>query len=293
MKVIGRHFYRQRDGRSRGNSMRRVPKPPSLHRHSCLLALVGFAAVVSHGIAASATPAITTLANFNNANGRAPLAGLIADAAGNLYGTTYYGGPNNVNGTNDFGTVFEISAGTHALSTLVAFNSLNGANPNATLIADAAGNLYGTTGYGGQFGDGTIFELAAGTHAFSTLATFNNINGRFPQTGLIADAAGNLYGTAFIGGGNTNYGTVFKLASGTHVISTLATFNSSNGANPNGGLIADAAGNFYGTTEYGGANDNGTVFELTNTGFVTSVPEPAAVPLIGLAGLGLLARRRS
>jgi uncharacterized repeat protein (TIGR03803 family) len=82
---------------------------------------------------------------------------------------------------------------------------------------------------------------------------------------------------------------VFEVAAGTNALSTLATFNR---ANPSAGLIADADGNLYGTTENGGANNAGTVFELTGTGFVTSAPEPAAVSLIGLAGLGLLTRRR-
>ena len=100
---------------------------------------------------------VSTLVTFNNTNGAVPLGGLIADASGNLYGTTVSGG------ANGDGTVFEVAAGTHALSTLVTFNGTNGANPYAGLLADASGNLYGTTDGGGASGDGTVFEVTAGT----------------------------------------------------------------------------------------------------------------------------------
>ncbi|MDB5293501.1 MAG: hypothetical protein JWL69_4742 [Phycisphaerales bacterium] len=232
---------------------------------------------------AAGTHVLTTLATFNINNGNGPSGKLIADAAGNLYGTTFAGG------TTGVGTVFEITAGTHALSTLSNFGT--GYHPKAGLIADAAGNLYGTTEYGGAGGGGTLYEITAGTHVFSTLATFNGSNGNGPSGELIADAAGNLYGTTTNGGAN-NHGTVFQIAAGTNAISTLATFNGSNGATPQAGLIADAAGNLYGTTYEGGFVNYGTVFEITNSGFAAAVPEPAAVSLIGLAGLGLLARRR-
>ena len=201
---------------------------------------------------AAGTHALTTLAAFNDTNGRNPEAGLIADAAGNLYGTTELGG------TADDGTVFEMAAGTHALTTLATFNGNNGSEPRAGLIADAAGNLYGTTSEGGTAGDGTVFEMAAGTHALATLATFNGNNGRKPLAGLIADAAGNLYGTTEWGG--AGYGTVFKVAAGTHALTTLATFNGYNGMSPEAGLIADAAGNLYGTTAGDGAEFDGTLF---------------------------------
>ncbi len=196
---------------------------------------------------------LNTLVWFQN--GALPVGGLIADATGNLYGTTVWGG------TAGDGTVFEVAAGTHALSTLATFNGNNGEHPDAGLIADAAGNLYGTTFSGGTAGDGTVFEVAAGTHALSTLATFNGNNGGSPWAGLIADAAGNLYGTTFLGGAAGD-GTVFEVAAGTHALTTLATFNGNNGSDPEAGLIADAAGNLYGTTEGGGTAGDGTVFEV-------------------------------
>lgn len=240
---------------------------------------------------AAGTHAISNLATFDGNNGGYPEAGLIADRAGNLYGTT------NVGGANNCGTVFQIADGTHVLSTLVTFNGGNGKNPYAGLIADSAGNLYGATHLGGANDDGTIFQVAAGTHVLTTLATFNGSNGAQPYGSLIADAAGNLYGTTESGGAY-NQGTAFEITAGTNSIATLATFQTGNdgygiyGANPFGNLFADAAGNLYGTTMLGGTGYYGTVFELTGTGFVTSAPEPAAASLMGLAGLGLLARRR-
>jgi uncharacterized repeat protein (TIGR03803 family) len=204
---------------------------------------------------AAGTLALSTLATFNSANGAEPIAGLIADAVGNLFGTTEYGG------ANGDGTLFEVAAGTHALSTLVNFNVASGVYSQAGLIADAAGNLYGTTSSGGASTYGTVFEVAAGTYALSTLATFNYDNGAFPDANLLADASGNLYGTTSDGGASVS-GTVFEVAAGTHTLSTLATFNVANGDQSLAGLIADASGNLYGTTHYGGASDYGTVFEV-------------------------------
>ena len=86
------------------------------------------------------------------------------------------------------------------LTTLASFDGINGANPDCDLIADAAGNLYGTTAFGGANNDGTVFEVLNSTHAIQTLATFNGGNGSLPVAGLIFDAAGNLYGTTETGG---------------------------------------------------------------------------------------------
>jgi uncharacterized repeat protein (TIGR03803 family) len=208
---------------------------------------------------AAGSHTFTTLATFNGTNGGGPQ-GLISDSKGNLYGTTGGRGPGG------YGTVFEMAAGTHTITTLVAFNGKNGGFPQGHLIMDAAGNLFGTTSGTGQSSFGTVFKVATGTHAFSTLAQFNSTNGGFVYAGLIEDAAANFYGTVYGGGANSN-GTVFKVAAGSHAISTLATFNGTNGAEPATALIADAAGNLYGTTISGGFG-GGTVFELSGSGFV-------------------------
>ncbi len=225
-----------------------------------------------------------TAVSFNGANGSGPSGGLIADRAGNFYGTTSAGG------AYQQGTVFKFASGSKTITALASFNGSDGADPRGTLIADGAGNFYGTSYSGGTYGDGTIFKLTAGTNVLTALASFDGDNGANPCAGLIADAAGNLYGTTASGGAG-NYGTVFKLPAGSNAITTLASFNYINGADPRGGLIADSSGNLYGTTASGGADTIGTVFEITNSGFAT--PEPSSLCLAALGAIGLLRRRRA
>ena len=215
----------------------------------------------------SSTP--TTLVTFNGSNGEYPFAGLIADAAGDLFGTTIDGG------ANGDGTVFEIpkaSSGYGTLTILVSFNGSNGSNPYAGLIADAAGDLFGTTDYGGANGEGTVFEIPKITSGYGTLTTlvsFNGTNGKTPEGTLIADAAGDLFGTTAEGGANGG-GTVFEIVktgpSYASTPTTLVNFNGGEGSTPDAGLVADASGNFFGTASQGGANGYGTVFELMNNG---------------------------
>jgi murein DD-endopeptidase MepM/ murein hydrolase activator NlpD len=118
---------------------------------------------------------------------------------------------------------------------------------------------------GGANNAGTVFELVNnnGTYTLSTLIAFNGSNGRFPVSGLIADVNGDLFGTTEFGGTN-NEGTVFELVNndGTYTLSTLVNFNGSNGTEPVSGLTADANGDLFGTTSGGGANGDGTVFEI-------------------------------
>jgi uncharacterized repeat protein (TIGR03803 family) len=203
------------------------------------------------------TGVLTTLVSFNGSNGGSPYAGLIADADGNLYGTTYRGGMNNQ------GTVFKLDITTGALTTLVSFNGANSSNPYAGLVADSAGNLYGTT-VGGRTGFGTVYKLNPVSGDLTTLVTFDGVNGRRPYAGLTADAAGNFYGTTGYGGTN-GVGTVFKLDVGTGTLTTLASFDGANGRTPYAGLTVDVAGNLYGTTTYGGTYDRGTIFKVDAT----------------------------
>jgi uncharacterized repeat protein (TIGR03803 family) len=159
---------------------------------------------------------------------------------------------------------------TSTLTTLVNFNNVNGLNPQAGLIADSSGNLYGTTTEGGTVGDGTVFELSGANHlTLTTLANFSGGNGSLPECILHADPAGNLYGTTLYGGTN-NDGTVFELSGTNHqTLTTLANFNGANGQKPFGGLVSDAAGNLYGTTDLGGADGDGTIFELSGANYQT------------------------
>jgi uncharacterized repeat protein (TIGR03803 family) len=107
-----------------------------------------------------------------------------------------------------------LKVGTVLVTTLVSFNGTDGANPYAGLIADAAGDLFGTTLFGGPHGYGTVFEIAKTGSGYAstptTLVRFDGTNGANPYAGLIADAAGDLFGTNYFGG-LVNYGTVFEL----------------------------------------------------------------------------------
>ncbi len=219
----------------------------------------------------------TTLVSFDGSDGAGPQASLIADANGDLFGTTEGGGANND------GTVFEIAKTStgyaSAPTTLVSFNSTDGAYPTGDLIADADGDLFGTTEYGGADGDGTVFEIAKTPTGYAsaptTLVSFDGSDGSGPTAGLIADADGDLFGTTS-GGGADGYGTVFEIAKTStgyaSAPTTLVSFNSTDGANPSAGLIADANGDLFGTTAYRGPGGGGTVFEIakTSTGYASA-----------------------
>jgi uncharacterized repeat protein (TIGR03803 family) len=151
-------------------------------------------------------------------DGSQPNAGLIVDEAGNLYGTTYFGG------FHGNGTVFELTPtrdGGWEETLLHNFSGKDGAGPDANLVLDAVGNLYGTTLYGGSGpcsyngldGCGTVFELtpkAGGGWKEKVLHSFNGNDGYEPSSSLIFDRAGNLYGTTFVGG-SYGAGTVFEI----------------------------------------------------------------------------------
>ena len=204
-----------------------------------------------------------------------PYAGLIFDKAGNLYGTTEFGGANNQ------GTVFEVipnSNGSWTETVLYSFTgSTDGGQPYGSLVLDAAGNLYGTTNFGGSsncnLGCGTVFELAPSSGGWkeTVLYTFTGgSDGREPYARLLSDASGNLYGTTMLGGNigsvcSTGCGTVFKLTHGSSgwTESVLYAFQGgADGASPYDGLAFDAAGNLYGTTNSGGTSGYGVVFKL-------------------------------
>ncbi len=214
------------------------------------------------------------LHNFKGGtDGYQPAAGLIFDAAGNLYGTTAGGG------IAGGGTAFELTLtedGSWTEQVLHGFGSgTDGAVPYAALVFDAAGNLYGTTYHGGTnnscvyTGCGTVFELtySGGAWWHQVLHNFGSgSDGYWPQANLIVDAAGNLYSTTFQGGTHGE-GTVFEVtpeSGGRWTEQVLHSFNGADGYWPWAGLVFDAAGSLYGTTNRGGAYEAGTVFELTH-----------------------------
>ena len=214
---------------------------------------------------AKSTGTLTTLATFTGANGADPFGTVISDAAGDLFGTTYVGG------AHGDGTVYEIAKSTGTLTTLATFTGANGANPEGSLTIDAEGDLFGITVNGGAHGDGTVYEIAKSTGKLTTLATFTGGNGSAPERTLTIDAAGDLFGTTYSGGAH-NDGTVFEIVKSTGALITLATFTGANGASPLSDLLIDAAGDLFGTTELGGADNGGTVFEIAkSTGLLSTL----------------------
>lgn len=159
-------------------------------------------------------------------------------------------------------------ASAQTLTVLHTFNGTDGIFPNAPLLRDASGTLYGTTSSGGVAGDGTVFKLDRSGN-FTTLYQFTGPDGMWPGGALILDSAGSLYGTTELGGAN-NGGVVFKVDSAGNE-TTLYTFGASatDGRQPLSGLIRDASGNLYGTTEVGGTGGAGTLFKLDGAGAET------------------------
>ena len=203
----------------------------------------------------------------------------ILDAAGNLYGTTpYIGG-------NDNGTVYKL---THrgsgwVLTTLYTFSGgSDGGNPVGQLARDPNGILYGTTAYGGAYGEGTIFQLRPSPTAMAAAITpwretvlhsFGNGNdGSFPVD-LTIDPSGNLYGGTADGGGDSSCfggcGAIYKLTPSSGQYQMLHSFSYAEGASLGLALVLDGVGNLYGTAPTGGAYGHGSVFELTPSGTLT------------------------
>jgi uncharacterized repeat protein (TIGR03803 family) len=208
-------------------------------------------------------------------DGDQPVAGLVFDSSGALYGTTFHGG------TTGYGTVFKLTppaapATQWTETVLHSFGTSQGAFSRGGVSFGSKGALYGTTEYGGTSGDGTVFKLtppvAPATewtetvlHSFGT----SSGDGEYPYEGVIFDSKGTLYSTAY-NGGTSGTGTVFKLtppvAPATQWTETaLHSFGTSrgDGDHPFAGLIFDSSGALYGTTRTGGTVDKGTVFKLT------------------------------
>lgn len=196
----------------------------------------------------------STLVNFNGSNGFQPNY-LLMDPSGIIYGLTTDGGSNNL------GTVFALSGSDHStLSTLFNFSSLSGNYPTS-LIEDSNGNLFGVTITGGSKGAGTIFELSGQNHQnFTVLYNFPASNLENPACNLVIDASGNLYSEL----SNLSGGSIFELSGPNYqTFTTLINFNGSNGGSPN--QLVEIGGVLYGVTSSGGANQSGTVFQLTST----------------------------
>jgi len=204
--------------------------------------------------------------NFTGASdGGNPLDGLIADTSGNLYSTTSAGG------ASGNGAVIEFSK-SGVESVLYSFaGGIDGANPQAGLLRDKSGNLYGTTYGGGTENAGTVFMIPVGGTEEVLYSFAGGKDAADPEAGLTIDAQGNLYGTASAGG-TYNNGAVFKLTppkSGSAWKETLLySFGKSgtDGTVPVASVTLGAAGTLYGTTSAGGEYGYGTVFQLVRSG---------------------------
>lgn len=215
-------------------------------------------------------------------DGDRPVAGLLIDSGGNLYGTTQFGGANNR------GVVFEIKSRNGAWSYRVLHSFCadsgcpDGSIPSAGLILDTSGNLYGTTETGGASNCGTVFELKARHRQLATLYSFcsTSNDAKFPLAGLtyrgqavgaLYDGKAPLYGTSSQGGA-PGQGTVYTLArkhriwseSVLHEFCEAGVGSCADGEAPLGDLIVDGVGNLYGNTTIGGSQGNGVVFELSS-----------------------------
>ncbi len=207
------------------------------------------------------------------ADGKNPYGGVTLDGAGNLYGTTVAGGSGGACAGDGCGTVFQLTKSGNTWSETAIYNFTGGSDgfgPGAGLARDQAGNLYGTTPDGGAHSAGVVFELSPmqnGSWKQTVLHAFTGGNdGGVGSLGvLLLDTAGNLYGTAELGGAH-QAGTVFELtpsSPGQWTFTTLHAFKGTPDAGfPYGGLILDSNGHLYGTTYYGGKYGSGAVFEM-------------------------------
>jgi len=231
----------------------------------CAIAAFGFTLLGVCSFAGAQT--FTQIYNFQGgSDGGSPYATVTRDAAGNLYGTTFSSGDAPTCNYPGCGVVYKIDPQGNE-TPLYTFTGTagDGSNPVAGVVEDAKGNFYGTTKYGGTNGFGTVYEIAP-SGAEKVLVSFTGgADGGIPNGGLVIDKAGNLYGTTF-NGGSAGYGTVYKL-SASGALSTLYSFpDTAHGMYPNAALLRDNAGDLYGTTQYGGASDRGTVFKLDSAG---------------------------
>ena len=192
------------------------------------------------------------------------------DAAGSLYGTTYYGG------VDGFGAVYKLSRVGSGWSMMPLYNfsgQEDGASPWAGVVAGPDGSLYGTTKAGGHFGAGVVYKLQPPPTACKSvicywketvLYNFGN-EGADPQGHLVFDQAGNLYGTTVLGGG-AGLGTLWELIPSKGLTVVHSFTGGSDGSEPVGGVVLDQAGNLYGVTAVGGTSDLGVAYEFSPDG---------------------------
>jgi uncharacterized repeat protein (TIGR03803 family) len=206
--------------------------------------------------------------NQSDGDGYPPDSMSFRDAAGNLFGTTFQGG------AYSYGTVFKLD--TQGRETVVYNFCPQGPCADGTypggVIPGRNGTLYGITYAGGNFscnitGCGTVFKINRDGD-LTLLHAFGGADGYYPNTGLVLDASGNVYGTTMWGGA-FGRGVVFKVTAAGQESVEYSFTGGADGEYPNGGLVQDAAGNLYGTANQGGAYNYGTIFKITASGEFT------------------------
>ena len=196
-------------------------------------------------------------------DGQGPEDGVVMDRFGNLFGTTFLGG------TNDVGTAYELTPGASGWTERVLHSFAGGDDGKypTVPVVDPSGNVFGATSEDGANGDGTVFELqrTGGSFSYSIIYQFNSLAGPpcDAECGLTLDSAGNLYSDGY--GGSNGGGTIFELSpsSGSWNLTVLWDLTEQQGLYPGNRPIFDAQGNLYGTTEYGGRGNDGNVWQLT------------------------------
>ena len=217
------------------------------------------------------TGGYTLYHTFRGSDGAAPEAGLALDYAGNVYGTTRFGGTCSGD-AQGCGTVFRMDP-TGRFMWEHIFSGPDGSQPMGTLLLAMDGGFYGTTHQGGANQAGTIFRItAAGELAtvYNFCAQANCADGSDPEGGLIQGVDGNLYGTTYTGGAS-NQGSVFRITTDGE-LTTLYSFSGSDGFYPQGSLTLGSDGNLYGTTYLGGTGGGwGTMYQLTPSRVLTTI----------------------
>jgi uncharacterized repeat protein (TIGR03803 family) len=204
--------------------------------------------------------AVSVIYNFQGTtDGAFPFSGVTLDKKGNLYGVT-----SGADVSDDYGTVYKMTAKGKEKVLHVLNNVPDGNSPQSELVDDGEGNFYGTAAAGGM-GAGDVFRISPSGNFEVVYSFIGGADGGNPVSGLITDGSGNFFGTTY-NGGDHGWGTVFGVtAGGGHTI--LYSFTGgTDGRNPWSGLVADKSGNFYGTTYFGGDQDMGVVFKLAPDG---------------------------
>ena len=239
-------------------------QPPRCKKRACFSWLA--CAIVALTIAqaqAQTAYSETVLHNFASPpKGAFPYAGVISDSAGNLYGTANSGGAANA------GVVYKVDTAGRQTVLYSFTGGADGGNPYGGVVRDAAGNLYGTTVYGGAASSGVVFKVDSSGHE-TVLYTFSGgDDGGYPYAGVIRDSAGNLYGTTSLRG-NAQWGVVYSLDPTGNETVLYSFTGGSDGASPYAGVIRDSAGNLYGTASSGGTGNMGVVYKVDTAGHET------------------------